>query len=63
MFIVMDTHFLIREQCASSILSLAMDCTIDLPEDRMNIRNVISRLIQIRATFSLGTRGRHVRAR
>ncbi|KAL5789146.1 hypothetical protein ACOSQ2_004034 [Xanthoceras sorbifolium] len=58
-----DTHFLIRVQCVSSILSLAMDCTIDLPNDRINMRNIVSRLIQIRATFLLSTRGRHVRVR
>ncbi|KAL5856341.1 hypothetical protein ACOSQ3_003799 [Xanthoceras sorbifolium] len=58
-----DAYFLIREQCVSSILSLAMDCTTDLPEDRINIRNVVNRLVQIRATFSLSTRGRHLRVR
>ncbi|KAL5853984.1 hypothetical protein ACOSQ3_003776 [Xanthoceras sorbifolium] len=58
-----DAHFIVREQCVSSILSLAMDCTIDLPENRINIGNVVSRLIQIRATFLPGTRGRHVRTR
>ncbi|KAH7576071.1 hypothetical protein JRO89_XS02G0286600 [Xanthoceras sorbifolium] len=56
-------HFLMREQCLSSILNLAMDCTRDLPHDRINIRNVVSRLIQIKATFSPGTRGGHVRVR
>ncbi|KAL5789142.1 hypothetical protein ACOSQ2_004030 [Xanthoceras sorbifolium] len=58
-----DAHCLMREQCLSSILSLAMDCTRDLPHDRINIRNVVSRLIQIKATFSPGTRGGHVRVR
>ncbi|KAL5856351.1 hypothetical protein ACOSQ3_003809 [Xanthoceras sorbifolium] len=58
-----DAYFLIREQCVSSILSLAMDCTTNLPEDRINIRNVVNRLVQIRATFSLNTRGRYVQVR
>ncbi|KAL5854128.1 hypothetical protein ACOSQ4_003930 [Xanthoceras sorbifolium] len=58
-----DRHFLMREQCLSSILSLAMDCTRDLPKDRINIRNVVSRLIQIKAAFSPGTRRGHVHAR
>ncbi|KAH7576068.1 hypothetical protein JRO89_XS02G0286300 [Xanthoceras sorbifolium] len=35
-----DALFLMREQCLSSILSLSMDCTRDLPHDRINIRNV-----------------------
>ncbi|KAH7576075.1 hypothetical protein JRO89_XS02G0287000 [Xanthoceras sorbifolium] len=58
-----DAYFLMREQCLSSIVSLAMDCTRDLPHDRINIRNVVSRFIQIKATFSPGTRGGHVRVR
>ncbi|KAH7575895.1 hypothetical protein JRO89_XS02G0247000 [Xanthoceras sorbifolium] len=58
-----DAHFLMWEQCLSSILSLAMDCTRELPEDRINIRNVVSRLIQIRTIFLLGTRARHVSVR
>ncbi|KAL5854024.1 hypothetical protein ACOSQ4_003826 [Xanthoceras sorbifolium] len=58
-----DAYFLILEQCVSSILSLAMGCTTYLPEDRINIRNVVNRLVQIRATFSLSTRGRHLRVR
>ncbi|KAL5856323.1 hypothetical protein ACOSQ3_003781 [Xanthoceras sorbifolium] len=58
-----DAHFIVRDQCVSSILSLAMDCTIDLPENRINIGNVVSRLIQIRETFLPGTRGHHVRVR
>ncbi|KAL5789101.1 hypothetical protein ACOSQ2_003989 [Xanthoceras sorbifolium] len=58
-----DAHFLMWEQCLSSILSLAMDCTRELPEDRINIRNVVSRLIQIRTTFSPGIRTRHVSVR
>ena len=51
-----DGYFSAREQCVSSILSLAMDCTTNLPENRINIRNVVSRLIKIRATFLLSTR-------
>ncbi|KAL5854000.1 hypothetical protein ACOSQ4_003802 [Xanthoceras sorbifolium] len=58
-----DANFLAREQCVSSIFSLAMDCTTDLHEDRINIKNVVSRLIQIRAVFSRDTRELHVRVR
>ncbi|KAI9184951.1 hypothetical protein LWI28_002816 [Acer negundo] len=50
-----DGYFSAREQCVSSILSLAMDCTINLPENRISIRNVVSRLIKIRATFLAST--------
>ena len=51
-----DGYFSAREQCVSSILSLAMDCTTIFPENRINIRNVLSRLIKIRATFLASTR-------
>ena len=51
-----DVHFPAREQCLLSILSLAINCTIDLPENRINIKNVGTRLTKIRATF-LATRG------
>ena len=51
-----DGYFLAREQFVSSILSLAMNCTTNLPENRIKIRNVVSRLIKIRATFMLSTR-------
>ncbi|KAK1566770.1 hypothetical protein Q3G72_004038 [Acer saccharum] len=50
-----DGYFSAREQCVSSILSLAMDCTTNLPENRISIRDVISRLIKIRVTFLAST--------
>ncbi|KAK2662055.1 hypothetical protein Ddye_000629 [Dipteronia dyeriana] len=46
-----DVYFPAREQCLLSILSLAMNCTIYLPENRINIKNVVTRLTKIRATF------------
>ncbi|KAI9185766.1 hypothetical protein LWI28_010469 [Acer negundo] len=51
-----DGYFSAKEQCVSSILSLAMDCTTNLPENRISIRNVVSRLIKIKATFLASTR-------
>ncbi|KAH7576076.1 hypothetical protein JRO89_XS02G0287100 [Xanthoceras sorbifolium] len=51
-----DVQFPAREHCLLSILSLAMNCTIDLPENRIDIKNVVTRLTKIRATF-LSTRG------
>lgn len=47
-----EKHFFAtREQCVSLIFSLAMDCTVDLPEKRINMKNVVSRLIRIRETL------------
>ena len=51
-----DGYFSAKEQCVSSIFRLAMDCTTNLPENRINIRNVVNRLIKIRATFLASTR-------
>ncbi|KAI9177558.1 hypothetical protein LWI28_016671 [Acer negundo] len=50
-----DVYFSAKEQCVSSIFSLAMECTTNLPENRISIRNVISRLVKIKATFLAST--------
>lgn len=36
----------------SSIFSLAMDCTVDLPEKRISMKDVANRLVRIRETLS-----------
>ncbi|KAK9175200.1 hypothetical protein WN944_027206 [Citrus x changshan-huyou] len=37
-----------KQSCASSVLSLAMECTSESPENRVNTKEIISRLIKIR---------------
>lgn len=46
-----ESDFSAREQCVSSIFSLAMDCTVDLPEKRINMKDVVNRLVRIRDTI------------
>ncbi|KAJ0081662.1 hypothetical protein Patl1_11947 [Pistacia atlantica] len=57
-----DEHFSSKEECVSSILSLAMECTRESPTERISIREVATRLIKIRVKFAkIGTRrGRRV---
>ena len=54
---IMDTNLLsedeehanvAKQSCASSVLSLAMECTSESPENRVNTKEIISRLIKIR---------------
>lgn len=47
-----ENDFSAREQCVSSIFSLAMDCTVDLPEKRISMKDVANRLVRIRETLS-----------
>ncbi|GAY69421.1 hypothetical protein CUMW_271840 [Citrus unshiu] len=37
-----------KQSCASSVLSLAMECTSESPENRVNTKEIMSRLIKIR---------------
>ncbi|KAJ0052643.1 hypothetical protein Pint_02883 [Pistacia integerrima] len=47
-----EMDFSSREECLLCILNLAMDCTADLPEKRIDMKNVVSRLVKIRVTLS-----------
>ncbi|XP_044509088.1 LRR receptor-like serine/threonine-protein kinase EFR [Mangifera indica] len=57
-----DEHFSSKEKCMSSILSLAMECTRESPQDRITMKEVVTRLTKIRAELGkIGTRrGRRV---
>ncbi|KAJ0082727.1 hypothetical protein Patl1_11964 [Pistacia atlantica] len=46
-----DEHFSKKEECVSSILGLAMECTRESPEERINIKEAVSRLLKIRVKF------------
>ncbi|KAL5774235.1 hypothetical protein ACOSP7_011792 [Xanthoceras sorbifolium] len=46
-----DEHFAEKEQLLS-IFSLAMECTRDLPEKRINMREVVNGLLKIRDTLA-----------
>ncbi|KAK2642493.1 hypothetical protein Ddye_024256 [Dipteronia dyeriana] len=46
-----DEHFAVKEQCVLSILSIAMMCTSDSPQQRINMREVVNGLLKIRDTL------------
>ncbi|XP_031254709.1 receptor kinase-like protein Xa21 [Pistacia vera] len=47
-----DEHFSSKEELVSSILSLAIECTRESPTERMGIKEVATRLINIRVEFA-----------
>ncbi|XP_031273269.1 probable LRR receptor-like serine/threonine-protein kinase At3g47570 [Pistacia vera] len=57
-----DESFSRKEECLSSILSLAMECTRESPGERINIREVVSKLLKIRVNY-LTERNKNVLAR
>lgn len=42
-----------KMQCSSSIMELALRCTADLPEERMNIKHVLAQLKNIRTMLKM----------
>ncbi|KAH9714667.1 protein kinase domain-containing protein [Citrus sinensis] len=46
-----DKYFTAKALCVSSILSLAMECTSESPEMRINAKEIIARVVQIRDTL------------
>ncbi|KAJ4718192.1 Leucine-rich repeat protein kinase family protein [Melia azedarach] len=43
-----DEHFAAKEQCVSSILNLAMECTRESPKKRINSKQIVTKLFKIR---------------
>ncbi|XVF78332.1 hypothetical protein PTKIN_Ptkin14bG0123800 [Pterospermum kingtungense] len=43
-----DEHFVIKSNCVSSIMELALDCSTESPDDRMETKHVVSRLQNIK---------------
>ncbi|KAA8538578.1 hypothetical protein F0562_028228 [Nyssa sinensis] len=46
-----DEHFYAKKLCLSSILGLAMDCSTDSPEERINMQDVLARLQKIKIAY------------
>lgn len=43
-----DEHFAIKENCVLCIMALALECTAESLEERINMRDVVARLKKIR---------------
>ena len=46
-----DEYFVVKANCISSIMALALDCSSELPEDRIDMKDVVSILKNIRRKF------------
>ncbi|KAL1060969.1 hypothetical protein V6Z11_1Z055800, partial [Gossypium hirsutum] len=46
-----DKYFVVKANCISSIMKLALDCSAELPEDRTDMNNVLSMLKNIKRKF------------
>ncbi|XP_019196187.1 PREDICTED: receptor kinase-like protein Xa21 [Ipomoea nil] len=54
---VEDTDFTEKLQCVSSILELALQCVMESPEMRLNMKDVVARLNRIKVQFLKGGGG------
>ncbi|XP_024039487.1 probable LRR receptor-like serine/threonine-protein kinase At3g47570 [Citrus clementina] len=43
-----DIHFVAKEQCVSFVFNLAIECTVESPEQRINAREIVAKLFKIR---------------
>ncbi|KAM7515115.1 hypothetical protein LguiA_004698 [Lonicera macranthoides] len=50
-----DEDFMAKKECASSILHLALDCSANIPTQRMSMEDVVVRLNKIKITFQTNT--------
>ncbi|TYJ17281.1 hypothetical protein E1A91_A09G041700v1 [Gossypium mustelinum] len=46
-----DEYFVVKANCISSIMELALNCSAELPENRMDMKNVVSKLKNIKRNF------------
>ncbi|KAK9180624.1 hypothetical protein WN944_023757 [Citrus x changshan-huyou] len=47
-----EKHFSVKEQCLLSIFNLALECTMESSEKRINAKDIVTRLLKIRDTLS-----------
>ncbi|XP_050219187.1 probable LRR receptor-like serine/threonine-protein kinase At3g47570 [Mercurialis annua] len=50
-------HYSAKLNCVSSVLGLALDCCVDLPEERVNMKHILSVLERIKIQFLKHTSG------
>ncbi|KAH9714637.1 protein kinase domain-containing protein [Citrus sinensis] len=53
-----DIHFVAKEQCASFVFNLAMACTVESPEQRINAKEIVKKLLKIRDSLLRNVGGR-----
>ncbi|XVF82909.1 hypothetical protein PTKIN_Ptkin16aG0088900 [Pterospermum kingtungense] len=46
-----DEYFVVKANCVSSITQLALNCSSHLPEDRIDMKDVVSSLKNIKRMF------------
>ncbi|ESR49607.1 hypothetical protein CICLE_v10033608mg [Citrus x clementina] len=46
-----DVHFVAKEQCVSFVFNLAMACTVESPEQRINAKEIVTMLLKIRGSL------------
>ncbi|XVF82925.1 hypothetical protein PTKIN_Ptkin16aG0090500 [Pterospermum kingtungense] len=47
-----DEYFIVKANCVSSIMQLALNCSSQLPEDRIDVKDVVSSLKNIKRMFA-----------
>ena len=43
-------HFVAKEQCVSFVFNVAMECTVESPEQRINAKEIVTKLLKIRGS-------------
>ncbi|KAH9714642.1 protein kinase domain-containing protein [Citrus sinensis] len=56
-----DIHFVAKEQCVSFVFNLAMKCTVESPEQRINAKEIVAKLLKIRDSLLRNVGGRCIR--
>ena len=56
-----DIHFVAKEQCVSFVFNLAMECTMEFPKQRINAKEIVTRLLKIRDSLLRNVGGRCIR--
>ncbi|KAH9714634.1 protein kinase domain-containing protein [Citrus sinensis] len=56
-----DIHFVAKEQCVSYVFNLAMACTVESPKQRINAKEIVTKLLKIRGSLLRNVGGRCIR--
>ncbi|GAY68466.1 hypothetical protein CUMW_264350 [Citrus unshiu] len=56
-----DVHFVAKEQCVSFVFNLAMACIVESHEQRINAKEIVTKLLKIRDSLLRNVGGRRIR--